>query len=146
MKYNMLLIVVTMSSSLMSSPLLPAPSGNISGLRDASGTPQFFAVDFPELKCGQFAVFSTEISDVAVTAPSYLDCVQEDAQVRIFDSFKDARAYAIEAIVANPSRECVIFDAGRRHVHTLRNGQPIPLEVLLASQPGSPKGWWQIWK
>ena len=146
MKYNMLRKVVAMSASLTLSPFLLSPSENKSDSSVASAAPQLFAVEFPELKAGQFAVISTDISDSAPTALGYLDSENGESQVWIFDSFAEARAAAIESVVASPNRECTIFDASRRLVHTLRNGQPIPLEVLLASRAKSPKGWWQIWK
>jgi hypothetical protein len=139
-----------MSSSLTSSPFLTSQRENIIELLGTSANPQFFALDFPELQCGQYAIFSTELSaDGSPLTPDnqyYLDSEDGNTPWQMFDSFKEARTGAIETVVANPNHQCAIFDASRQHVHTIRNGQPIPLEVLLARQPKSPKNWWQVWK
>ena len=113
------------------------------------GSPLFYAIDFPELQYGQFAVCNMEISDGLVLTPDHQHFQDSEDGAdgwQVLDSFEAARQQAIENVTANPSRECVIYDADGRQVHAIRNGQPVPLEVLLASQPKPPKTWWQVWK
>jgi hypothetical protein len=110
------------------------------------GSGLFYALDFPELHYGQFAICSMEISDGLVLATDHLSFQDsEDGGTRwqVLDSFEAARQQAIEDVTANPFVQCVIYDADGRQVHVVRNGQPVPLEELLASQP---KAWWQVWK
>ncbi len=133
-----------MSASLTSSPFLTSQPEDALGRHSASVSYPAHAVDFPKLNPGQFAVVGAEDSGNARKFPTFLDAPA--AQIRVFNSFQEARTHAIETIVAHPTWECVILDANRQHVHTIQNGQPIPLEVLLAQQPKSPKAWWQIWK
>jgi hypothetical protein len=115
----------------------------------SSHSPQFFAIDFTELQPGQLAVCSMEISDGFTFPPdgrSYLDNENGLDGWQVFESFEEARQQAIQNVIANPKSECAIYDAKGRHVRTIRNGQPVPLEVLLATQPRAPKTWWQVWK
>ncbi len=113
------------------------------------GSPLFYAIDFPELQPGQFAVCSLETSDGLTFPPdrqSYLDNENGSNGWQVFASFESARQQAIQNVLANPSAECVIYNAEGQQVHALRNGQSTPLQMLLASQPKPPRLWWQVWK
>jgi hypothetical protein len=113
------------------------------------GSPMFYAIDFPELQYGQFAVCSMEISDGITLPPdsqSHLDNENGIDCWQVADSYEEAHKLAIEKVIANPSLECVIYNSDGHQVHAIRNGQPIPLEVLLASRSRGPKNWWQFWK
>jgi hypothetical protein len=113
------------------------------------GSALFYALDFPELHYGQFAVCSMEISDGPVLATDHLsfqDSEDGATQWQVLDSFEAARQQAIKDVTADPSMECGIYDADGRLIHVVRNGQPVPLEELLASQPKVPKAWWQMWR
>jgi hypothetical protein len=139
-----------MSSSHTLNTFLPSQSADVLRKHAILATQQYQALDFPELQGGQYAVFRTELSpDGSPLTPenrNYLDSEDGNTPWQVFDSFQEARDRAIETVVANPFDQCAIFDASRQHIHTIRNGQPIPLEVLMAQQPKSPKTWWQIWK
>lgn len=135
-----------MSASLTLSPFLISQPEDTSGLRDASTALISQTVNFPQLQPGQFAVGISEVSKTPGNFQNILEAANDNTPIRIFNSFDEARAYAIETIVARPFHQCLIFDANRQHVHTIQNGQPIPLEELLARQPKPPKAWWQIWK
>jgi hypothetical protein len=109
----------------------------------------FAAIDLPELHYGQFALCSLEISDglaLASDRQSFQDSEDGGDGWQVFESFEEARQQAIENVIGNPFTECMIYDADGRQVHTIRNGQPVPLEVLLAAQPKPQKMWWQVWK
>ena len=112
------------------------------------GSPLFYAIDFPEFQYGQFAVCSLEISDGIPLLPdgqSHLDNEDGVDCWQVADSYEEARQLAIKNIVADPSIECVIYNADGHQVHVIRNGQPVPLATLLASR-SRPKPWWQVWK
>jgi hypothetical protein len=137
-----------MSSSLTLSPFLPVQPEDAFGKHPVPATPPYQMPDFPELQCGQYAVFRTELlPDGSPLLPDnqyYLDSEDGNSRWRVFDSFEEAHASAIKAVVANPFEQCAIFNDSRQQIHTIRNGQPVPLEVLLAQK--SPKTWWQVWK
>jgi len=132
------------------SHLTPQRADDCLGLPGAveAGSPLFYAIDFPELQYGQFAVCSMEISDGNPLLPdgqSYLDNEDGRGCWQVAGSFEEARQLAITNVVADPAIECVIYNADGRLMHVIRNGQPIPLHTLLASR-SRPKAWWQIWK
>ena len=134
-----------MSASLTLSPFLNSQPEEVSSSRVDSTAVTRLIVNFPKLQPGQFAVGCCEISKTPGDFQSFFKAVK-GATIRNFDSFNEARAYAIETIVTHRFEQCLIFNDRGQHVHTVQNGQPIPLEVLLASQPKSPKAWWQVWK
>jgi hypothetical protein len=113
------------------------------------GSPMFYAIDFPELQYGQFAVCGMEISDGIPLFPdgqSHLDNEDGLNCWQVADSYEEAHQLAVEKIIADPMLECVIYSSDGRQVQTIRNGQPVPLEKLLASRSKKPKAWWQFWK
>jgi hypothetical protein len=108
-----------------------------------------FAIDFPELQYGQFAICSMEISDGLAFPPdqqSYLDNENGLNGWQVCESFEEARLLAIENVLAHPKMKCVIYNSEGRQVRSIQNGQPIPLEELLARQPKPPRVWWQVWR
>lgn len=112
------------------------------------GTPMFYAIDFPQLQYGQFAVCSLEISDGNSLPPDgqdHLDNETGSGPWQIVDSYEEAHKLAVQNVIAKPDTESAIYDSDGRMIHVVRNGQPIPLEVLLASRT-RPKTWWQFWK
>jgi len=114
-----------------------------------AGSPQFYAIDFPELQTGQFAVCRMEISDGFIFPPdgrSYLDNENGQDGWQVCASFEEARQQAIQNVTADPASECAIYDSSGQLMRVIQNGQPIPLEELLARLPGSSKAWWQVWK
>ncbi len=136
------------ASSISPTPLQKAD--DCLGLPGAieAGSPLFYAIDFPELQYGQFAVCSMEIAEGNPLLPdgqSYLDNEDGRDSWLVAASFEEARQLAIANVVADPAIECVIYNADGRLMHVIRNGQPVPLPTLLASRPGH-KAWWQIWK
>lgn len=89
-----------------------------------------------------------EISDGTPFLPdgqSYLDNEDGRGCWQVSDSFEEARRLAIANVVADPATESVIYNADGLLMHVIRNGQPVPLQTLLASRSKS-KAWWQIWK
>jgi hypothetical protein len=112
------------------------------------GTPMFYAIDFPELQFGQFAVCSLEISDDKSCPPDGQKgrASQSDSNFwQVVDSYEAAHQLAVQNVIAKPGTESVIYDSNGRQMHTVRNGQPVPLEVLMAGRT-KPKNWWQFWK
>jgi hypothetical protein len=113
------------------------------------GSPLFYAIDFPELQHGQFAVYTSDIADGPFSGLSNQGQLDNERKIegwQICSSFEAARQQAHENVTACPTMECDIYDSEGRVIHTVRNGQPIPLEVLLANLPKPAKAWWQVWK
>lgn len=135
-----------MSPCLTLSPFLVSLPEDNPGGRATAIASQFHAVGFPELQAGQYAVCSLGISEISVDLQSDLGPANSDSPAWVFHTFSAARAFALQAVVYYPLQQCLIFDANWQHVHTVQNGQPIPLEELLARHPKTPKTWWQIWK
>ena len=135
-----------MSPSLTLSPFLVALPEENSGGGQSSVASQFHAVGFPEIQTGQYVVCSLGISKISLDPQDALGPANSDFPAWVFESFSAARAFARQAVVYYPLQQCLIFDANWQHVHTVQNGQPIPLEELLARQPGSSKAWWRVWK
>ncbi len=121
------------------------PKANVRlGARAVAASGMLFAIDFPGLQDGQFAICSIEYSDGnSFSSASQPEPVAHRWQV--IDSYEVAHHLAVQNVIIRPNSECVIYDSEGQQVHAVRNGQPIPLETLLASRAKS-KNWWQFWR
>ena len=76
-------------------------------------------MDFPKLQDGQYAVLKAKIlPGLFLGLGPQVDLAA--SRWKIFNSLIAAHRYASDAVAAQPSVECGIYDALEHHIHTVR--------------------------